>query len=264
LNEISKPVKTNYGYHILKLLQKDRIRLKPYDEMKNELVIMLQNIKHAEFIENYIENLFDKYNFHYNSQFVETIRQAYVLDRNIGHIEITKIPNDLRDSVFVSYANEKWSLLKFFDIYNRSSSFDRLPFKSEEDLESIIRRLAVPYLMFEDAKAMGLESDPEFVKESNIYLNKQLEATARTKLITSKVTISEEETKQYYEINKAEWNNQEYDRIRSRLRMELRNKKIEERKKELLKKLKRKYDAVYNDTLIEKVVSELNRLKMVS
>lgn len=55
--EISKIVKSPYGYHIFKLIEKIPARQKTFDEVKNEIIEKLKEIKKREKIEQFVHSL---------------------------------------------------------------------------------------------------------------------------------------------------------------------------------------------------------------
>ena len=56
-NQISKPVKTQYGWHIIKREAARKSEVKPFAEVETQLISFLKNQKEQELLQNYISNL---------------------------------------------------------------------------------------------------------------------------------------------------------------------------------------------------------------
>jgi parvulin-like peptidyl-prolyl isomerase len=59
-NEISKPVKTDFGWHIIKREALRKSEVKPFSEVELQLVNFLKQQKEQELLQNYIKNLEQK------------------------------------------------------------------------------------------------------------------------------------------------------------------------------------------------------------
>ena len=59
-NEISKPVKTSFGWHIIKREALRKSEVKPFAEVEQQLITFLKQQKEQELLQNYIKNLEQK------------------------------------------------------------------------------------------------------------------------------------------------------------------------------------------------------------
>lgn len=259
--EYSKPVKSSYGYHIIKVLKREKIEPGPFEQMRPHLEKILKNSKRGQFVQAYIDSLFTRFNFTLDEDLVPHILHAYIVKSRVGHLDKKRLPPELHQAAIIKYADKEWSVEKFFYLYNSSVPTEHVPLKSAEDVRNAIRYAVTPYLMYEDARRMKLDEQAEFVREYKIYFEKKLESAARTKWVSSGITMTEDEAKAYFENHRKNWPNQQYEQVRSYVRNRLHNTKVKEKQDVLLRRLKRKYEVVYNDDLIKEVVDELNASK---
>ncbi|RMH72230.1 MAG: hypothetical protein D6675_04995 [Gemmatimonadetes bacterium] len=59
--EISPPVKTQFGYHLIKVEERRHVELEPFEKMETTLRSRLAQIKSNQFINNFVEDLKSKY-----------------------------------------------------------------------------------------------------------------------------------------------------------------------------------------------------------
>lgn len=60
LNEIGPVVETDFGYHIIQVLEKEQARTKPLEEVKEDISKMLWNEKRRPVLQTFVKNLRDK------------------------------------------------------------------------------------------------------------------------------------------------------------------------------------------------------------
>lgn len=65
VGEVSEPVKTQFGYHIIQVLDKKPASLKSFDEAKNEIAEQLINQKQNQVYGSFIDNLKKQYSIEY-------------------------------------------------------------------------------------------------------------------------------------------------------------------------------------------------------
>ncbi len=57
VGQVSDVVETRFGYHIIKLTDRQEAKTTSFEETKNDILIFLQRQKQAEFSEQYVESL---------------------------------------------------------------------------------------------------------------------------------------------------------------------------------------------------------------
>lgn len=132
--EYSKPFRSPYGWHILKVTEVKRYANE--QEKRNEFKIRLQNDERNRLAyTSFIKKLKEEYHYQVNDSLVQYIKDhvgvryysnAYVLD---------SFPKSLQEATLVSFANQEYPLKDFWNFKLNQRRF--IP--QSQDLEQIIR-----------------------------------------------------------------------------------------------------------------------------
>ncbi len=259
--QVSKPVYTAGWYYIIKVLKTPKMHLKSFKEEKAGLIKKVKQAKENEHRNNYIDSLFIRYHFQVHKELFPVLRKAFVPIERIGKIDESKIPRDMLNKALVTYDGGELTLGQFVSIYNKSNFGNRVPLRQDDEIENHIKAMAVPFLMYQDGLKMGLQDSMQFKQLYQRFRLNQLKREALQRLVYSQIKVNDDEVKAYYEQHKAELKNQPFDRVKSYVMNRLMAEKANSYKKELVAKLRNKYDVVYNEPLIAEVADSLNKLK---
>lgn len=163
INEISEPVQTNFGYHIIEVT--DREKYPSFESDKENLKKSYEKQRYKKDYASYIENLKTKYNYTLNEQTVDVI-----IDNSDSIRFGVEYPNlDLLEGMnLFNYANKTVSSKEFLDETNLNSEFTGKPVFNKTDVMKAVNKFAEDKLIYLAAMDLAKE-DPNFASLMDEY-----------------------------------------------------------------------------------------------
>jgi len=259
--EISEPIYTAPIWTIIKLNKKrENKELQSFDSMEKELVIQGQAIFKYKKQQQLVNELRKKYLTSVRTEFYQPLISAYVLKDSHGWIDKNKLNQSDLTATFLHINNDAISLSHFISSFNQANQFSRLSELTEKDLSHFADDYIAQYLLYLDALEKRVDQnilikDQLENKEHRILLTKYLKEE-----IAQKVVISDDDARKHYENNRNKWK-AKYEDVASLVKNDLKNKRLLEKKNELVNKLQKKYKARYNEPLLKEVAEKLTNEK---
>ncbi len=181
--EVSEIFPTKRGFMIVKLIEHIKQGYQPLDdELKKQIYTRLYAQAKRQYWDNYWNEYVKKMN---------VVKKYDLLDKE--PVEDSAVIFSFND-MNCTYANLKEEISADPRIRNM--------IESKEDRDEGLDQLLDKKLMTYAAKQEGLDKDVDVIKEINNFEKDMFFSTRFSKLIDEKVTISDEEIKDYYEKNK--------------------------------------------------------------
>ena len=199
VGQISEPVKTNFGYHIIMLT--DKMDTQPYDSEFENLKTMFNKQRYQHELEALIDTLKKKYDFKIDQANLNLfIEQSDSLRFGMVHPRF----DELADKVLFSYADNLITIGKFLELANANSKITAKPMDDEAEVNKAINILAEDMLLKEEA--MNLEkTDPEFAQLMEDYKDGIFIFKLQEEEVWSKVKIDSADVYNYWNQNKEKY-----------------------------------------------------------
>lgn len=209
--EISKPLKTAYGWHILKVEEKRKREQKPYEEMKEALKASYQRLKQQVLSSEYVQNLKTSVNFQMVPETEEKLlahTRVQGLDSLTGKplppvpLDPAKVTKEEGGLILAKYKGGEMVVDTFLNQLGAMPPYQKPQIKDKESLEQIAYNLSLTTLLAQDALKKKLDKSPEYKKALSDFKETKLADYMRYGVIWKDIPVSDEEISKSYEENK--------------------------------------------------------------
>ncbi|MBL7191334.1 peptidylprolyl isomerase [bacterium] len=199
--EISHPVKTPYGYHLIQLVDHRKVEQGPFEEIKVQLKEELQRNKFQELREladEYLANLKTDYNLVYHDDSLDSIYKKIEADNSPKNISLfSSFNEDERKAVAASYDGGQITVV---DLDTTIKGYgDRIT--KAEDFHQVIDGIVIPLILTDRAKKRGAYDAPESVKAGVDAMEMMMLQLIEKQEIEDKINYDDKSLKEYYAAN---------------------------------------------------------------
>jgi peptidyl-prolyl cis-trans isomerase C len=200
--QLSKPVKSAFGYHIIKLDSLRDIPVQPFDEMKDRIKQQLSYTRPRELANKYITKLKEGANIKIKEDVVKELAAKQTAGQPMP--SLPEASSEELKKTILTYNGGSWTVQKFYDVVNRYmrgiidlNQTDRI----KEQLEGLI----VSDLLLAKAKAKGFEQNTKVKAQFARTRDNMLVESVYKEEVSGKVVIDQDQVKRYYQDNKKEF-----------------------------------------------------------
>jgi parvulin-like peptidyl-prolyl isomerase len=205
--EISRPVKTTYGWHVIKLVERREAKLPPYEEAKDKIQAQLEREKSQKRVTEYFEELKKKVNFKLNekaldllmSKKTETSPDTLGLKRTEYQFDLDKFTNEEKDMSMFTYKGGQTTVGVFIDQFNDMPPMYRPRLEDKEELEKVAFQSIVPEIAQKEARDQKLEKTKDFKENWQKFLEQKMAEKMRSEVILKDVVATDEDIQSYYD-----------------------------------------------------------------
>jgi len=262
IGEISRPVRTALGYHIVKLVDKRGFKPRPYAQVRRELDMQLRIAKTSQYMDQWVEDLFKRYRVTVCDTLGSYFVKMFVPGEGgrPSYLDPSRAVGLSLQTEAVTWATGKWRVIDLLRRYNELELSERVPLNCTEDFVAFAKRTLFPELLYEEAKSMGLASGAEFADRVRDITDRIVMQECRRKLVTDKVRVSEEEVLQEYEQNRdGKYKGQTYAQARLRAYNWLVGSRTSTLQAEVVQQLRGRHKIRWNKRGLVEAVAELER-----
>ncbi|MFH1336850.1 MAG: peptidylprolyl isomerase [Candidatus Zixiibacteriota bacterium] len=205
--EISRPVQTQYGWHIIKLIEKRSVEQTSYEEAKKMIQSRLEQTKREQRVKEYFEELKKKVGFKINDQALDLIQSRKVevppdsqgLSKTGETVDVSKFTSQELSMPLFTYQGGEVSVGTFVQQFNQMPQPYRPRLSDKQKIGEIAFQTLIRDMLLNVAKKENLEKNEEFAKEWDVLKEKEMIKRMRAEVILKGVGISDEEIQSYYD-----------------------------------------------------------------
>jgi parvulin-like peptidyl-prolyl isomerase len=208
--EISRPVKTSYGWHIIKVVEKRKVDQPPYEQAKMSLQARLDQVKKQQRITEYFEQLKKKVGLKIDDKALdlvmskkeETPPDTLGLRQGGDVLDLNSFTPEEQNMTLFTYKGGEVTVGMFVQQFNEIPPPYRPRLSDKEKIGEIAFQTQVRNLLTQEAQKENLEKTKDFEKEWKNLMEKEMVNRMRGEVILKGVGLSDEEIQSYYDMHK--------------------------------------------------------------
>ncbi len=198
--QVGKPVKTPFGFHIIRVDSTRAAEIKPFDEMKDMIKQQLTASKPREMATEYVDKVKSSANVKIKKDVLDML--AAKQPQTTGPAPLPPLGDEAeRKKTIVTYNGGSWTVEVFYNKLNKMFG-GNADLRNPAVLEQQVQAMLVEDLLMARAKAKGLEKNPKVKQQMEKAWDEMLAAALYQSEVGPKVSVSPESVKTYYAKNK--------------------------------------------------------------
>ncbi|MCX7832840.1 MAG: peptidylprolyl isomerase [Ignavibacteria bacterium] len=264
VGEFTDLVRTNYGWHILKLTEMKE--LPSFERMKEQLKSeYVRTDGYTKALKKFIQKKREEYDYKTADDAVVFLYSKFDSTKTIGSQNIDSIfANDDKNKVLATFSLGEFKLgdlLQYLKISATFSGRAALWNAIVELMDEAPRQVFLNAVAFKEK----LDKTDEYKERLDEYVNGLLKHKIEQEEINSKVIVSEDDLKNYYEAHLDKYTimkndtvkYKSFEEVRGEVANELQQTKLKERDNEYIQSLKAKYPVEIKESVLEKAFTKI-------
>jgi len=202
--QVSKPVETPFGFHIIRLDSVRPVELQPLDQMKERIIQQLSMSKPRELTTKYLAALKKQADIKIEAEVLSQIAAKQAPPQPGMPPALPTLSAEELKRTIVRFRGGSWSVGQFYDNATKYLG-GAMDLTNQDMVKRQVEGILTSELLLQRAKAKGLEQQPQVKTQLERAWNDLLAGSIYRDEIQSKVTVAEAEVKSYYQQHKQEF-----------------------------------------------------------
>ena len=205
--EISKPVKSGFGWHIIKVEERRKVDQPEYDQVKERLRTTLQSYKQQELSYKFIEDLKRKSGFEVDPSNLALLMEKAKKDTSGGRpsqgaeFDAADFTPEEQELTLASFKGGELTIGEFVENYQTLPPYRR-PGLDEQLISDLVYQMSLKPILANEARAKNVDKSRDYLMNLDDFKEKTLADGYRYDVLLKDVSATEEEITDYYEKNK--------------------------------------------------------------
>lgn len=205
--EISRPVKTMYGWHVIKLVERRTVEQPPLEKAKDMIRAKLERDRTQKRLREYFEELKKKVNFKLDekalnllmSKKTEVPPDTLGLKRMGEELDINKFTDEEKAMNLFTYKGGQTTVGAFVEQFNEMPPMYRPKLDDKEKIGQIAFQSIIQNILLEVVRDQDLEKTKDFKESWRKLVEQEMVKRMRSEVILKGVGITDQEIQSYYD-----------------------------------------------------------------
>lgn len=213
--EISAPVKTDFGYHIIKVSDRRKIDRQPaYSDVKEQIRTNIIERRRRDLMRDYVEKLKKKYPVTIEKPSCQFLlnKLEFLYPDTIGsrprwrnNIDPQQLDMDEKALVLAKYEGGQMTIGEYLANLRRVREEQRPDFDQYDSLSSIVFQMALMDILAVEARAQGLQESERYKNIIKRFREQAMADLMRNDTLANMAVINEGEVQEYYDTHPDEF-----------------------------------------------------------
>ena len=201
--EISDPVKTNYGYHIIKRIATRTRQQEPFEKVKENLKKTLERELQGTKSMEFVDKMFADNNLKIDEKAVALVVSKFkaAAAESSNAVPSISFTDDEKKMTIATWNGGAWTLGQLDSAINVVPSYQQRPLSTPLDVENFIKGNLQGDFLTAAAKKEGIANTKEYKDMYRKEIEEVMVSTFQNQSIYGKVKVSDDDVKAYYDAN---------------------------------------------------------------